>query len=94
MSPPSGISVTSSSSRPDVPRYSKDNGMSKNLRAVLLICVMLTVLAGLYFLLETFGADPNSVYVNNMFVDINADGLVDYIKSAEIIINDGTMVIP
>jgi hypothetical protein len=64
-----------------------------NTRLILFVAliVMIASLAGYYLALFTAPA-PASLPVQNianLFLDINADGLPDYIKAAEVILNPG-----
>ncbi len=64
-----------------------------NTRLVLIIALMVMVasLAG-YFLAVFTAPAPATLPVQNianLFIDINGDGLPDYVKAAEVILNPG-----
>jgi hypothetical protein len=64
-----------------------------NTRLVLIIALMVMVasLAG-YFLAVFTAPAPAALPVENianLFIDINGDGLPDYVKAAEVILNPG-----
>lgn len=57
-----------------------------------IILIALIVMFGLWVMLE--GLTPNSdiVSITNVFVDINGDGLVDLIRSADVVLNAGSNI--
>lgn len=57
-----------------------------------IILIVVVVMFGVWVVLE--GLTPNSdiVSITNVFVDINGDGLVDLIRSADVVLNTGSNI--
>ena len=66
----------------------EDNG-ARTFKKVILALVAFCLLGIIYYFFEL---TPQVTKVTNLFVDINGDGLVDFIQSAKVIINTGSNI--
>lgn len=62
---------------------------------LIIICVGLLLIGALAYFLNGYALGSTELptkHYEGFFVDINGDGLLDYVKSAEIIVNTGGQV--
>jgi hypothetical protein len=61
-------------------------------KKIFIIFIVLAVMFGLWIVLEGLTPNADIVSITNVFVDINGDGLVDLIRSADVILNTGSNI--
>lgn len=73
----------------------KKQGMSWTLKICLIISVIV-LLVLMYIGLENVTAKPimQITQLDGYFIDVNGDGMLDYVVSSEVIINDGGLNLP
>lgn len=57
-----------------------------------IILIVVVVMFGVWVVLEGLAPNSDIVSITNVFVDINGDGLVDLIRSADVVLNTGSNV--
>ncbi len=69
------------------------SGRGGFLKRLLLAIVIVAVIGGLIYLIVKEAIEPknslNVTQIKNVFIDVNEDGLIDYISDANVILNTG-----
>lgn len=68
--------------------------LKENLAIFILIAILLISLFAIFGNMTQSKADPTLTKIENVFVDINGDGYLDYVKYAEVIVNPGENSFP
>ena len=64
----------------------KDKEQTVLIGALVVVIILIVIVAGI--MISALSDSPKTEIVGNRFIDINGDGLIDYMYKAEVIINE------
>lgn len=66
-----------------------ENKSNAGLKTLVVVLTAMILVMSFTFYMYTTQKSDNVITIENRFIDINGDGLADYIQEAEVIINNG-----